>query len=167
MALSNPVDVLLAHNRWANDNLINACRSLSEEQFHQRFEMGLGSLHDTIVHIFGAMRGWTDMLAEREIRPRPEGRYFGIDEIAAIGREATDEFEAVVRAHPLDDTATGSRGGRTYTFARGAVLTHVTTHGVHHRAQCLNMLRRLGVEQLPPSSVVEWMLMADASPASS
>ncbi|MCL4198266.1 MAG: DinB family protein [Phycisphaerales bacterium] len=162
MPTGNPVDVLLAHNRWANDNLINACRSLSEEQFHQRFDMGLGSLHDTIVHILGAMRGWTDMLAERETRPRPEGRRFGIDEITAMGREAADEFEAVVRAHDLDETATGSRGGRTYTFARGAVLTHVTTHGVHHRAQCLNMLRCLGVEKLPPSSVVEWMLIADA-----
>jgi uncharacterized damage-inducible protein DinB len=30
------------------------------------------------------------------------------------------------------------------------------THGMHHRAQCLNMLRRLGVQPLPPSSVAEW-----------
>ena len=48
-----------------------------------------------------------------------------------------------------------------FTFARGAVITHVTTHGMHHRAQCLNMLRQLGVEQLPPSAVVEWVFMAD------
>ncbi|RMH26245.1 MAG: hypothetical protein D6693_07555 [Planctomycetota bacterium] len=41
------------------------------------------------------------------------------------------------------------------------MVTHVCTHGMHHRAQCLNMLRRLGVETLPPSSVVEWMLTAD------
>ena len=27
---------------------------------------------------------------------------------------------------------------------------------MHHRAQCLNMLRQLGVTPLPPSSVAEW-----------
>ena len=63
MATSNPLDILLAQNRWANRNLIESCSALSDEQFHQRFEMGLGSLHDTITHILGAMRGWGDMLA--------------------------------------------------------------------------------------------------------
>ena len=43
---------------------------------------------------------------------------------------------------------------------RGGVLTHVMTHGMHHRAQCLNMFRQLGVKG-PPSAVVEWMLMVD------
>lgn len=127
--------------------------------------MGVGSLHKTIAHLLGAMRGWTDMLAEREVRERLETQQLTFDQIAAMAGEIADEFEAVVRAHPLDGIATGSRGGRTFSFARGAVLTHVTTHGMHHRAQALNMLRQLGVAKLPPSAVLEWMLMADA-PAS-
>ncbi len=161
MPTSDPVDVLLAHNRWANDSLINACKSLSREQRDQSFEMGVGSLHKTIVHVLGAMRGWTDMLAEREVRERLETQQLTFDQIAAMAGEIADEFEAIVRAHPLDGIATGSRGDRTFSFARGAVLAHVTTHGMHHRAQAMNMLRQLGVEKLPPSSVVEWMLMAD------
>jgi uncharacterized damage-inducible protein DinB len=88
-----------------------------------------------------------------------------IEQLAALADPIADEFEAVIRAHPIDGTATGSRGGRSYTFTRGGVLTHVTTHGMHHRAQALNMLRQLGVEMLPPSAVVEWMLMADESAA--
>ena len=43
-------------------------------------------------------------------------------------------------------------------------LTHITTHGTHHRAQCLNMLRQLGVTPLPPSSVAEWTWLGDAQP---
>jgi uncharacterized damage-inducible protein DinB len=43
---------------------------------------------------------------------------------------------------------------------RGAVLTHVTTHGMHHRAQCVNMLRQLGAD-IPLNSVIEWMLTVD------
>jgi len=54
------------------------------------------------------------------------------------------------------------RDGRTFDITRGAVVAHVTTHGMHHRAQCLNMLRQLGVSPLPPSSVVEWTWSGDA-----
>ena len=67
--------------------------------------------------------------------------------------------------HPSDELVTGSRGDRT--FARGAVLSHVMTHGMHHRAQCLNMLRHVGVDPVPPSSVLEWIMMADAQAAAS
>jgi uncharacterized damage-inducible protein DinB len=53
------------------------------------------------------------------------------------------------------------RDGRTIELTRGAVLAQVVTHGMHHRAQCLNMLRQLGVTPLPASSVVEWAVMGD------
>jgi uncharacterized damage-inducible protein DinB len=32
---------------------------------------------------------------------------------------------------------------------------------MHHRAQCINMLRQLGVTPLPNSSVADWMRSAD------
>ena len=69
---------------------------------------------------------------------------------------AADELIAIAKAHPLDELVTRVREGKEYTFTRGTVLTHVTTHGMHHRAQCLNMLKHMGVSPLPPSSVVEW-----------
>jgi uncharacterized damage-inducible protein DinB len=166
MPASDPLEILLTQNRWATRNLLEACSALSPEQFHQRFEMGPGSLHDTITHILAAMRGWTDMLAQREQRERldQDGRQRTPEELMDLLEEIADDLEATARAHPVDEAVTGSRGGRTFTFMRGGVLTHVTTHGMHHRAQCLNMLRQLGVETMPPSAVVEWMLMTD-SPA--
>ena len=42
------------------------------------------------------------------------------------------------------------------------MITHIATHGMHHRAQCLNMLKHLGVNPLPKSSVAEWTLAGDA-----
>jgi uncharacterized damage-inducible protein DinB len=42
------------------------------------------------------------------------------------------------------------------------MLVHVTTHGMHHRAQCLNMLRHLAVpgvsDRLPEIDVLEWQI---------
>jgi uncharacterized damage-inducible protein DinB len=54
---------------------------------------------------------------------------------------------------------TSEQGGNSYSFCRGGVITNVTTHGLHHHAQCLNMLRQLGVDPLPHSSVVEWIMV--------
>ncbi len=166
MATSDPTEVLLTHHRWAMRNLLHACAKLTPEQFHQRFDMGPGSLHDTALHMLGALRGWGDLLAGRDQRPRIEQEGTRTPEqMRALLEEITDDIENSVRAHPPGEIVTGSRGGRSYSFARGAVMTHVMTHGMHHRAQCLNMLRHLGVDPLPHVSVVEWMLMADGAGA--
>lgn len=159
MATADPLDILLIHNHWATHQLFDACDGLTNEQFHQKFEIGEGSLHNNITHIIGAMRSWGDLLAGRELRGRPEGSNHSIAELKAMLNDASADFSKSAHAHPVAETVTRERGGKIYTFTRGAVATHVMTHGMHHRAQCLNMLRHLGVEKLPQSSVAEWTLV--------
>ena len=163
MPTSNPLEILLMHDPWATRQILEACAKLTPEQFHQSFEMGPGSLHNTTTHILGSMRGWGDLLGGREQRPRleQEGGPRTPAQLLALLEEITADFAASARAHPLEQIVTGSRGGKNYSFPRGGVITHVTTHGMHHRAQCLNMLRHLGVSPLPLSSVMEWLLTAD------
>lgn len=162
MPSSNPASILLAHNRWATHQIIDFCRPLTGDQFHQTFEMGEGSLYDSLVHILAAMRGWGDLLAGREQREglEKQGPYT-LDQLAQLLDEIANDFDANTMPH--DDIASGERGGKTYAFTRGTVVTHVTTHGMHHRAQCCNMLRQLGVEGPFRVSVVEWTFTADAS----
>ncbi len=164
MPTSDPLKILLAHDNWATQQILHACAGLTPEQFHRPFEMGPGSLHNTTTHLLGAMRGWTDMLSGSEPRPRPEkdGIQRTPAELLALHGEIAAEFHAIAAAHTVDERVSAVRGGKTYTFTRGAVLTHVTTHGMHHRAQCLNMLRHLGITPLPLSSVLEWMRTVDS-----
>lgn len=158
MSITEPHAVMIAHDRWANGLLYERCRSLSEEQFHQRFEMGCGSIHDNLVHNLGAMRGWADVLNASESRPRLEMDRRSIDELVALHDQVTVEFEAAALQGEFADVLIRDRGEKVYTFTRGGILVHVMTHSMHHRAQCLNMLRHLGVEDLPASSGMEWML---------
>jgi len=162
MPISDPIQILLEHDQWATRQMLSACAELSPEQYHHRFEMGPGSLHDTTTHIVGAMRAWGDMLAGREPRPRLETTQRTPTELQAIFDEVAADFSTAAQSHPLDEIVVAQRGGQTYSFVRGAVVTHVMTHGMHHRAQCLNMLRQLGVNPLPPSSVLEWTLTVDS-----
>jgi uncharacterized damage-inducible protein DinB len=161
MPESDPLDILLTHDRWATRQVLDACAKLTPEQFHRRFEMGPGSLHDTVTHMLAAMRVWADLLAGREQRERLEGTTRSVEELVRLQDEIADDLESSARAHPLDGVVVRVRAGLSFPITRGAVLTHVATHGMHHRAQCLNMLRHLGVSPLPPSSVVEWTRMAD------
>lgn len=158
---SDPHAVLLAHDRWANAQLYDACEPLSDEQFHHPFEMGTGSLHNNLVHNLGAMRGWTDVLNETEPRMRLEEKQYTLGEIRSLHDSVTSEFEHAALRRPFDTVIEPMRGGRAYTFTAGGIVAHVLTHSMHHRAQCLNMLRQLGIEQLPMSSVMEWMLVGD------
>ena len=164
MPESDPLRILLSHDRWATAQILDACDGLTADQFHRRFEIGPGSLHDALTHVVGAMRAMTETLAGREPRPRLEGdgqrRTPG--QLRSLFEEACREFSAEARRRPLEETVSRrTRDGRTLTMTRGAVLTHVTTHGTHHRAQCLNMLRHLGVNPLPPSGVAEWTWLGE------
>ncbi len=159
MPAHNPLDILLDTNHWATRQILDACARLSDEQLDRRFEMGLGSLRETITHVIGAMRGWTDLLAGRPFRGRPEQESKkSVAELTAMLDEAATDLAKHARAHPVEESVTRERGGKSYTFTRGGVVTHVTTHGMHHRAQMLNMLRHLGVNPLPQSSVADWMV---------
>jgi uncharacterized damage-inducible protein DinB len=166
MPTSNPLDILLEHDIWATRQILRACEKLTAEQFARRFEIGPGSLQATITHMISAVRTWTDTLAQQTPRPRPDqsGIQYSAAQLAAMFDETAGEFIAMAKSHPLDQIVKRVRDGKEYSFTRGAVITHVATHGMHHRAQCLNMLRHLGVSPLPPSSVAEWSRLADFTP---
>jgi uncharacterized damage-inducible protein DinB len=165
MPKSDPLEILLAFDQWATRQILEACTPLRDEQFHQRFEIGPGSLHAATTHILGAMQIWTQILAGQEPGPRLEedGRKRTPAELMALLESYTRNLAEQAHRRPLEETVSRVRDGKTYHFTRGSVLMQVLTHGMHHRAQCLNMLRHLGVKPLPPSSVTEWTIRADAA----
>lgn len=177
---SDPLDVLLAHNHWATRVVLEKCCRLTPEQFQHRFPIGPGSLHDTLTHIVGAMRRWTDRFAERGLRPplEPAGPLAKgslpppartPDELVVLLDEAAQDLASVARARPMESLVHVAFGEKTYTFTRGAAIMHVLTHGEHHRAQCLNMIRHLGVaglsENLPEIDVLDWQAVVETGEA--
>ena len=167
MPQSDVVQILLSHDKWATEQMLDTCAALSDEQFHRRFDIGPGSLHDTLTHVVAAMRALTESLAGIEPQPRidTDGRRRSPGELRVLLEESWREFTAQARRRPLDEMITRRlRDGRTLTMTRAAGVVHVATHGMHHRAQCLNMLKQLGVKPLPPSSVAEWTWLGDKQP---
>lgn len=146
---------LLDHNAHATRGLLESCRALTAEQLHQRFDIGLGNAHDTLRHIVGAMIRWSDRIMHREIRPsiEKELKPLNIDDLLKLLERGDRELRAAAKdaESKLDQeiTVQFTPDYPVMRFTRATALVHVCTHGVHHRAQVLNMLRRLGVNDLP------------------
>lgn len=184
------LEILVLSDIWSTRQILNIARSLPRESFHRKFDIGLGSMHDTITHMVSTMRRWTDRLAGREPRPMlhavPEFPHVGgqnvdrsPDELLRLHEEAGLDLLATLR-HLAKDGRLGSmlnlewpgEGGevKVYTFTRAAVVVHVGTHGYHHRAQLLNMLRQLGApvpgvtKGHPELSAVDWQAEAESPP---
>lgn len=136
------------HNDWANARLFDFAADCTDDELDRPFEMGPGSLRRTLFHLWEAERIWLD----RWTNQAPAT--FGTQDAALPLAEIRQRLEATAAARErfCDDlppdggarrvTFTTSKG-ETVTLPLGDTLLHVANHAIHHRAQALNMLRRL------------------------
>lgn len=184
---TDPFSILLGHNRWATRRLIEHSASLTADQFHERFDIGLCSLHDTLLHITGAVRGWAGSIARQlpaPATPWPERPSIGggkslttpltdrdpadvytPNRLLAVHEDVCADFATVVEharaCGALVRTENWTFGTTTYRFTVTAAIIHVTNHGMHHRAQCMNMLRRLGHPIHADLDELEWQVAGE------
>lgn len=172
---TDPYDILLGHNRWANRELLTRCIALAPEQFHTKFDIGPGTLHDTLTHIIGAIFRWSDRIEGVELRPSIEGRAPGdhaspvtrrlARDLITLNDEACADFNRVLAkmksTNRLAETRTWKLGPDTYQFTVSAAIIHVTNHGMHHRAQCMNMFKRLGQPLNADLDELEWQVAGE------
>lgn len=146
--IHDPIDILIEHNTWSMRQILERCAGLTEEQLHRTFEIGLGSVHDTVQHIVAADRWWTDRVGEREPRPfiEPATNRMTVPELKAFFEEADrdlrDVFGKATRENRLGDVLI-SRKPPGKRFTKAAAIVHTRTHAMYHRAQIVNMLRHL------------------------
>jgi uncharacterized damage-inducible protein DinB len=146
MSTVDTLRFLFVHNDWARRALLDAAKEVDDVGLDRPFELGPGSLRATLHHLWRAERVWLD---------RWRGRRSSIEQDRPGVAELADRFDstAAEREAFLEEVGTAGQSrpvdfedseGTAYRFPLGDLMMHVTNHGVHHRAQALNMLRRLG-----------------------
>ncbi len=156
------LDRLLGHDAWTTRRLLDISGGLTDEQLDRRFDIGHGSVRTTLDHVISNMEVWGDLMSG-SAAPSTRSETAADRSIAGMrGRldRAASRLAAVAR--PI-----AARGGwdevwidvlddppAAKTFGGG--IAHVVTHGMHHRAQLLYMLRLLGAEDLPEGDVLSW-----------
>lgn len=139
---------LFQYNDWARDQVLALADQLSDEQLDRAFPIGSGTLRETLRHLYGAERVWHERILGRDpglphsnaLRSTSELRsgFYAVaaerdDWLAALDDAALDR---VMRYKRLDGTPCET--------PLGVILLHICNHGVHHRAQAVNMLRHVG-----------------------
>ena len=158
------LDRLLGHDAWTTRRILELCRHLPDEDLDRSFDIGPGTIRRTLHHILRNMELWSDLMGAEPPRgdsgPSVEDLEARLDQAAAdlagVARKVSDRAGWDERwVDTLDDPPTE----KTY----GGALAHVITHSMHHRAQLLYMLRKLGVEDLPEGDVLSWENRAESS----
>ncbi len=153
------LDRYLSYEAWTLRYFIERCRELIPAQLHQPFDIGHGTVHDTINHIIGNIEVWTDLMRERPVRDLP---LLATNPDSYLQRfdAAMADFAAFARL-----LATEGRLDESYldvldtppqpkTF--GGTLLHMLTHTTVHRWEIQHMLQRLGLSDLIEGDALGW-----------
>ncbi len=156
------LDRLLGHDAWTTRQLLLRCRDLTDEQLDREFDIGHRTVRATLLHVIRNVEVWSDLMTGRPVAgdqgTRRQGR--SVAELIVRLDRAADDLSRLARAvaqrggwdERWVDTLDRPPTEKTY----GGAIAHVITHSMHHRAQLLYMLRRLGLEGLPEGDVLSW-----------
>jgi len=154
------IDRLLGHDVWTTHQLLLLCRSLTDEQLDRDFDIGHRTVRATLMHVIRNVEVWSDLMAGHSIREDPGPNGLSVSALTARLDCAAADLATITRdiaqrggwdekwVDNLDNPPTEK------TF--GGAIAHVITHSMHHRAQLLYLLRRLGVDDLPEGDVLSW-----------
>lgn len=142
---------LFDHNDWANARLLQLCESLSADQLDQVRSIGFGSLRNILHHIADAEQIWLERWNGEPWRPlRIDTAGMTVNDLQAwlsstarrrnelIANECSNQFARKVTYRNLQ--------GVESTLELSGLLNHVANHGIHHRAQVINLLRGHGIK---------------------
>ena len=143
------LDRLLEHDRWATDQLLEACRGLSDEQLGEEIDVGHRTLGETFGHMIVTVGFWTALMAGQ----RPETGWTGERTLAALAERHGRAYDAFAdfarRARDegrLDETYIDHYDARK---SIGGTVLSVVLHNEEHRTEARHILARLGVPDVP------------------
>jgi uncharacterized damage-inducible protein DinB len=152
------LDRLLSHNTSMFATVLVRSRELSDAELDHKFEIGLGSVRQTIHHMIQNIEWWTDLMNAVPARKYGEDS-LTLDGLSARFRTVSAQFADVGKRKDQQgalDEHWPPRNDQTETHSYGNTVVHVLTHAVHHRSQWLYMMKQLGVEQLPVAQALRW-----------
>ncbi len=156
------LDRLIEYDDWTNRHLLSRSLELSDEQWMQAFDIGHGNLLETWRHIVGNLQVWSDLMAERPVRPQDDSMR-SIDNLVEWFEQESAAFGTIARRlaadNRLDDFYTDTLDNPPTRKTFGGTIAHVLTHNMTHRGEILHMLQRLGVQNLIEGDVLSWELM--------
>ncbi len=154
------LDRLLAHDVWSTRQLLGSASALTDTQLDQRFDLDQRSLRECFEHIVENMEIWHDLMAGVAVRDEAEPAASSIPAMLArlslAGRDFAALARTIAREQRWDAVYTDVLDDPPTTKTYGGTIAHLITHSMHHRAQAMYMLQRLGIHDHIEGDVLSW-----------
>ena len=152
-------DRMLEHDRWATTHVLELCRDLTDAQLDQSFDIGHGSLRETVDHLVYVVSFWTGLMIAQPVNHDRKAQQYDRTVPALIDR--FEDFHAAFASlarrvrdeQRLDDTFVDHYGELP---TLGGAIVQVIQHNVEHRTEALHILGRLGVTDMPEVDHLLW-----------
>lgn len=155
------LDRLLGHDERTTGECLRRCRELSPEQMRRRHDIGWGSVQATLMHMIGNVQTWTELMRDGDSpTSRADDPILDVDGLERLHRSSYAAFSAFAReirdADCLNERWVDTLDDPPREKSFGGAVLHVITHDMHHRAEVLHMLGRLGLANLPEGDLLGW-----------
>jgi uncharacterized damage-inducible protein DinB len=143
-----PFAMMFQYGDWADGRLLDAAASVPDERLDESFDMGRGTLRKTLVHLWAGHDVWLARWQGKADTPWPdENQPITIAELRdRLARTQQRRGDFIAGLSPADPDAQltylDSLGG-IFSATLGQMMLQGANHATHHRAQAVNMLRRL------------------------
>lgn len=144
---------LMHYSDWANEHLARAAAGMAPEQLDKPFDIGMGTLRRTLLHILAGETVWLKRWQGERDTPWPcEDEHTSPADIADRFMSNAGQRDAFLNSI----TALKTCERITYRDSKGSLFSatladmmiQMCMHSTHHRAQAVNIFRRLG--EIPP-----------------
>lgn len=153
----NVLDRLLEHDAWTTEQFLRVCGELSDESLDRKFDMGHRTIRATLDHILHNMEVWSAMMDEQPWERSTDKSVTGmLERLAAAERKLGRIARRIAASGAWDATYLDFIDDPPQPKRFGTTIAHLITHSMHHRAQVLYMLRRVGAPDLPEGDMFSW-----------
>lgn len=147
------LETLFRHNLWANLQLLEVCRPLSEEQLQATVVGVYGSIGETWQHMARSERSYFSRISTGQPYRHPDGAppltFAELAESLRHTGEGLIEWAPKVQADERVEVQWDNNGIQgPVQVPKAVILTQVINHATEHRAQIMAILTALGIQ--PP-----------------
>lgn len=151
------LDRLLGHDSWTTRQLLLACHTLPDELLDQPFEIDHKTIRLTFVHIIENMEIWTDLLCERPVIDH-EGETIPelLERLTQTSQDFAYRARQIARENRFDDYFVDSLDEPPQKKSFGGAIGHLLTHSMHHRAQLMHLMEKVGLKEHIEGDLFSW-----------
>ena len=149
---------LIRYNNWANQQILQTCQKLSEDQLAATMPGSYGTVRETLEHIIKGEAFYLWLLTGH--RPHPSFQWDARPGLAAMRDYATQVGNALVEAvdqiRPTDRVYEEDQGNK-FQYQALAIFIQIINHGIEHRT---NITTILSAKQHTPPGVDGWSYLS-------